>query len=189
MDTSENGDAVTAGALLLAAPMMLDPNFRRSVVLVCEHNHEGSFGLIVNRPLPFRSETLDEVLGENTTTIAFGGPVQPNTLHYVHRLPEAIPDAEPVANGIFWGGSFDHVRDAANVGILTDQQLRFFLGYAGWGPGQLQEEVDHRDWIVASLGLDLIFDVEADKLWSVAMRKLGGEYAVLANFPSDPRLN
>lgn len=181
--------SLAPGMMLAAAPMMLDPNFRRAVVLLCEHTDEGSFGLIVNRPLAIRSEELDEMLHGHATALSFGGPVQPTSLHYLHDLAALIPGSEMIHDGVHWGGDFDTVRSMAETSELGALDIRFFLGYAGWGPGQLESEVENHDWIPSPGRRDLIFDADSDESWSTLLAGLGGHYKLLANFPPDPRMN
>lgn len=186
------------GVLLVAPPTLGDPNFRRSVVLLCEHNEvEGSFGLSLGRPLE-QDITLRDALDLSEPaarlhaedfSLALGGPVQPETLHYLHRHPEAVPDATEVAEGIWWGGDFEHVQALLAEGEADTRSLRFFLGYAGWGVGQLRAEMDQGGWILAPPAPDLVFPESLDAFWRQMMRRMGGEYALLSNFPDDPRMN
>jgi putative transcriptional regulator len=180
---------LTPGVVLAAAPLMWDPNFRRSVILLCENNVEGSFGLIVNRPLPFHSRELDEMLSGQSPELAFGGPVQPTSLHYLHDESDSIPGASKIFGDVFWGGDFTFVQTLASTSRLVDLKIRFFLGYAGWGPGQLDAEVERNDWIVATPSYDLIFSTDTDEIWGAVLERLGGHYALMARFPADPRLN
>ena len=181
--------SLSPGVVLAAAPMMWDPNFRRSVILLCENNTEGSFGLIINRPLPFRSEELDQMLAGRSPDLFFGGPVQPTSLHYLHNESGAIPSAAKVIDGVFWGGDFSFVQSLVETAALQELRLRFFLGYAGWGPGQLDIEIERNDWIVADATPDLVFDLEADDIWGAVLERLGGHFALMSKFPADPRLN
>lgn len=177
------------GSLLLAPPMSLDPNFRRSVVLVCEHNEEGSFGLVLNRPIEL---TLSEVLedeGLPPQVLGLGGPVEQNTLHYLHSLGETVLDAIDVAPGIFWGGDFEMMKQSLRSGLASEANARLFLGYAGWSGGQLDEEIADGGWIVTVARADLVFGVQPELLWRAVLKSMGGEYAAIANFPDDPRLN
>jgi putative transcriptional regulator len=186
------------GTLLVAPPTLGDPNFRRSVVLLCEHSPaEGSFGLSLGRPLEqdlALSDVLDlgdpvaRLRGEDFP-LALGGPVQPETLHYLHRHPEAVPGATEVTEGVRWGGDFDDVKVLLADGEADAQSLRFFLGYAGWGAGQLRAELDQGGWILAPADVELVFPESLDAFWRQIMRRLGGEYALLSNFPDNPRMN
>lgn len=175
------------GTLLIAPPTVLDPNFFRTVVLLCEHSTNGSFGLILNRPIEVEIDILTGDLAGYEGELCFGGPVQPDTLHFLHRLD--VPDAEPVVDGIRWGGDFESVMSYHREQSLTDSTLKLFLGYSGWGAGQLHDEIQAGGWIVADADASAVFGEPARELWRKRLRKLGGEFAVLANFPIDPRLN
>jgi len=177
------------GALLVSAPMMEDPNFRRSVVLLCDHQPEtGSFGLILNQEIDAQLSDVIEGFFVYDPPLHLGGPVQRDTLHFVHRRSD-IPDGIDLPGGITWGGDFDTVRELAQEGTPSTDDLRFFVGYAGWSPGQLADEMDEEAWIVAPGAGELLFSAESDNLWRSVLRKMGGEYALLSTFPDDPRMN
>ena len=185
------------GVLLVAPPDLRDSNFSRTVALLCEHDREeGSFGLILNQNLDL---TLGDALdGEDSTStwtgadraLSLGGPVQPNTLHFLHRYSaERVPDAQRVFDGVQWGGNFATVKSLVQTGEAPPDELRFFLGYAGWGPGQLQSEIDRDGWLVLPGDEAAVFADHPDTLWRDLLRGMGGEYALLANYPEDPRMN
>ncbi len=179
-----------AGTLLLAPPTLRDPNFRRTVVLLCERNAHGSFGLILNRPIDLHlGEVLDE-LSAYGDPLSVGGPVQPDTLHFIHRYGEHVPEAVPLANDVYWGGSFEAIKALASSGEATARELRFFIGYAGWSPGQLEAELRAEGgWLRTPVTPPLAFPEDPAALWRTGMRHLGGEYALLSTFPDDPRMN
>jgi putative transcriptional regulator len=181
---------LSPGSLLISAPMMQDPNFRRTVVLICEHEPgEGTFGLTLNREIDVHlGDVLEDFVAYNPP-LYLGGPVQRETLHYIHTRPHDIPDGVSLPGDVTWGGNFETVQQIVKGGSASFDDLRFFLGYAGWGPGQLEAELDEEAWITAPGGADLIFDTDPDALWRTVLRRMGGEYAVLANFPDDPRMN
>ena len=184
-----DSDIVPApGVLLVAPPMMLDPNFWRAVVLLCEHGSAGSFGLILNRPLALElSDVMNDLEGENM--ISLGGPVQQDTLHFLHRHADQVSEAIPIVEGVHWGGDFEAIKTLVQTELVTPLDLRFFLGYAGWSPGQLEEEIEQGGWFLANAADVLIFAEEPRTLWRTVMRSMGGEFALLANFPDDPRMN
>lgn len=178
------------GVLLIAPPMLQDPNFRRSVVLLCEHNaDEGSFGLILNRPLDVQLSDVLEGFYAYDDTLSLGGPVQRNTLHFLHQCADLIPDSIELPRGVHWGGNFETVKALLQSGELPEDDVRFFVGYAGWSPGQLEEEIEAGGWILTEGTTESIFSIEPGKLWRTLLRRMGGEYAILANFPDDPRMN
>jgi len=180
--------APVPGDVLVAEPPMADPNFRRTVILLCEHTTEGSFGLVLNRPTGLSlAQATDEGLPFDAE-LWMGGPVQPDTLHYLHPYGD-LDGALPVIDDVFWGGDFEALRHGIEDGWLDAERVRFFVGYSGWGSGQLDAEVDENAWIVLTATADLVFADGDDALWRQILRQLGGEYALLSTFPDDPRLN
>ena len=177
------------GVLLVAPPMLHDPNFRRTVVLLCEHGEDGSFGLILNRPLSLQLEEVLEDFAGLDDTLCLGGPVQPNTLHYLHRLGNAVPDTTSISTGISWGGDFEVLKQRLRTEADRSEFFRFFLGYAGWSPGQLDDEIEQGGWFLTRAHEALVFHEDPDRLWRTVLRSMGAEYAMLANFPDDPRMN
>ncbi|MBN8707393.1 MAG: YqgE/AlgH family protein [Bacteroidetes bacterium] len=177
------------GTLLLAEPMLQDPNFKRTVILLCEHSETGSFGLVLNKELPL---LLNEVLPENDLPelpLFLGGPVQPDTLHVLHSAGEKITGAIEVAEGVWWGGEFEDIKTKLSLGLCNTTDFRFFLGYSGWAEEQLQDELDRGGWILGRCNSDYIFETEPEKLWRKILKDMGGEFAQLANYPENPHLN
>lgn len=186
---SKTPTRLATGVLLVAAPALEDPNFRRTVILLCEHGDQGSFGLVLNRPLTLTPGEVFESLDAVPHPIAYGGPVQPETMHFLHRLGDRLPDAVGVVHDIGWGGDFERLQALLEANPALAVRTRFFMGYAGWGEGQLGEEIDEGAWILAPAESGLVFPDAAETLWRRVLLALGGEYALLANFPEDPRLN
>lgn len=169
--------------------MIWDPNFRRTVILLCETSLQGSFGLIINRPISFESDEISALLNGQSPALFLGGPVQPDTLHYVHDLVGLIEGGTALGNGVIWGGDFESVQAMAMHLDIREQAIRFFLGYSGWGEGQLEDELARNDWIVAPLQRKFVFETAPEEMWSAVISSLGGEYKLFANFPADPRMN
>lgn len=177
-----------AGRLLIAEPFLTDPNFARSVILLCEHSDEGTVGFTLNRPT---EHTLGDLLPELYTpllTVFQGGPVQMDTLHMLHRTPGLFGGNE-VIPGVYWGGSYEALQDAVNANACQPLDLRLFVGYSGWQPGQLQKELQDGSWIVADVPGKLLFDTDTDELWRSAIDSLGRDFAYLKNMPLNPQLN
>ena len=176
------------GQLLVAGPALLDPNFWRTVVLVVEHNDEGALGLVLNRP----SETsvaeavpqLESLL-DPEEPLFIGGPVQPSAVIVLAEFEEAT-DAALLAFddvGVLGRGpSADELTAGLRAG-------RAFLGHAGWGPGQLDGELERGDWILDPARREDAFSTEARGLWSEVLTRKGGSYALVARMPADPSLN
>jgi putative transcriptional regulator len=185
---SETSHQLAPGMLLVAHPMLGDPNFRRSVVLICEHSADGSFGLILNRPLDLAlSDVVDGLSGDDL--LSLGGPVQQDSLHFLHRHDDVLEGAIPVMDGVHWGGDFETVKTLVWAEQASPRDLRFFIGYAGWSAGQLEDEVGEGGWFLAPATDDLVFADAPKHLWRTVLRRMGGEYALLVNFPDDPRMN
>jgi putative transcriptional regulator len=178
-----------AGTLLISPPVQSDINFRRTVVLLCEHSENGSFGLILNRSLALVMEQIFEDLPGYSEEIGWGGPVQPETLHFIHRIPDLINGGAEVHPGVYWGGDFEQVKSGIRSGEIDPNDIRFFLGYSGWSSGQLANEVEHGGWILANSDEDTVFDTAETVVWRQSLRQLGGTYAILANYPEYPTLN
>ena len=186
-----NKNSVPAkGDLLISEPFLADANFERSVILLCEHNEEGSLGFVLNKPSTLTlSDALDEVSGSEEV-LHTGGPVQQNTLHFVHRIPQLMEQADDLGNGIYWGGDYEALLSLINTRQLLAEDIKFFAGYSGWAPQQLTHELVEEAWIVYhGASAQQIFDMPANQLWREVLRSMGGEYKAIANYPIDPRLN
>lgn len=181
---------LSKGDLLLSEPFLNDGNFERSVILMCEHNEEGSLGFVLNKPsLLTLEDVLDEVSGFEQLLYT-GGPVQQNTLHFVHRLPQLVGGADGLGENIFWGGDYDQLLMMINTRQVESDYIRFFVGYSGWSPGQLAAELEQDAWIVYKQAtVAQVFDVPPERLWQEVLRTMGGRYHMFSNYPIDPRLN
>jgi putative transcriptional regulator len=177
------------GRLLISEPFLEDPNFKRTVVLLCDHNEEGSFGFVLNRALDLRVGDFMDDVPDTDAIVSFGGPVQNDGLFYIHTLGERIPNSIPVMNGLFMGGDFESLRELLGTGEANRTNVRFFVGYSGWGSGQLEGEMEANSWIVAKSDVPTIMKADSEEAWGDILRSMGKRYSVLANFPDDPSLN
>jgi putative transcriptional regulator len=170
---------LTTPVLLMAMPQVLDPFFHRSVVLLLHHEAEGSLGFIVNRPTGIK---VSEILkgmdvqwgGQDGTVAYFGGPVQPNlgTVLFAPVLPDG--DDQDTATQIVPGVALtQHIGDLSRLAEEPTDRFRLLLGYAGWGEGQLMDEILRNDWLTAPVDGDLIFAPDPDQLWAAALRSVG----------------
>ncbi len=182
------------GSLLISQPFLGDPNFERSVVLVCrDARADGTFGLVLNRRTGNTlTDVLDLPLGELSPAagvpLYVGGPVEPNTLHVLHQRAD-VPGATDLGEGVYWGGDFEVVLDLLISGELGHDAVRLFVGYAGWGAGQLAAEMERGSWITHPANAGKVFTLTTDAFWRDILREKGGRYKALANYPIDPRLN
>jgi putative transcriptional regulator len=177
------------GRLLISEPFLPDPTFERTVVLLCEHNEEGSFGFVLNKPSILKVSEVMEDLTEMENLVYVGGPVQQDTLHFIHRNA-TLENAVEIVEHIYWGGAFENLMLQIETRQISDKDIRFFLGYSGWGPGQLDTELDQDSWIVCDYVTDqLLFDTGPDVMWRKALENMGGRFSMYSNYPVDPRLN
>lgn len=177
------------GVLLIADPFLKDPNFMRTVVLLTEHKDEGTIGFVLNRQF---KNTLDELLPEvegHQLPVYYGGPVQMNTIHFLHRYPDEITGGVEVMKGVYWGGDFEAVIDLINSGNADPDKIRFYIGYSGWSTGQLSSEIEEKTWLTVEAARSLVFHQDAEEIWKDSLKHLGGEYEMMINFPIDPQLN
>lgn len=168
---------------------MEDDNFQRSVILLVEHGPQGSMGFILNRQLKYVLADIIEDLPGQHTPVFLGGPVDPNSLHYVHRLGHLIPESREVMDGLYWGGDFDTVRKLIVSKSVQEEDILFFVGYSGWGPGQLQNELRRKSWIIAPENTEFVFQEDHQHLWQSLLRSMGTKYQIISNYPTDPMLN
>jgi putative transcriptional regulator len=175
------------GQLLIASPGLLDPNFRRTVVLITEHNEEGAAGLVLNRPSEAEvSELVPQLedLVDDGDHVWMGGPVQQNA---VLVLGEFL-DPDDAAVPLFGSLGFPSLDEPEDVVPLTTRR-RIFAGYAGWGSGQLEDELAREDWILEPAINDDAFTEAPDELWADVLRRKGGIYELVARMPPDPSVN
>jgi putative transcriptional regulator len=182
-------DVITPGIFLISDPFLKDPNFMRTVVLLCEHQTEGSFGFVLNKAS--ENELGDLIKGaEGIDFPVFeGGPVQKNSLHFIHQRPDVIEGGVEVIDGIFWGGDFELVLELIRSKQVDENDIRFFLGYSGWGEGQLDLELADKSWITREANRKMVFTQNTQQIWKAALKDLGGEYSRMINYPIDPQLN
>lgn len=178
------------GHLLIAEPSTVgDNSFNRSVVLLAEHNEDGSVGFILNKPLNYSiCDLVPEINAE--FKVYNGGPVEQDNLYFIHNVPDIIPNSIEIANGIYWGGDFETTKNLINNGKITKNNIRFFLGYSGWETAQLDSELKENSWIVAENKLkNKILSKSSQHFWKEQIIEQGGEYVLFSNSPSDPMLN
>lgn len=181
---------IKAGQLLLAEPFMLDPNFKRSVVLLCEHEHErGSLGFILNKPLNMEITELIADFPEFTSEVFFGGPVATDTIHYLHTAGDLLEDSVEIYKGVYWGGSFEKLKFLIESKLVKNTDIRFYVGYSGWSELQLSEELALGSWVIADMDSNYMFRNSDQELWKLVMSNKGNSYEVIAQMNESHRLN
>ncbi len=178
------------GKLLIAEPTLTgDVSFNRSVVLLAEHNHEGSVGFILNKPLEYN---INDLVSEISIPFQVynGGPVEQDNLYFIHKVPHLIENSTEISNGIYWGGDFEKTIDLINSEVISEEDIRFFLGYSGWASLQLDQELSSKSWVVVRNDYDSsLIQKSSEAFWKEKMIELGGNYLLWSNAPENPNLN
>jgi putative transcriptional regulator len=175
-----------AGKLLISSPSLVDPNFRRTVVLMTHHDEEGAVGRVLSRPAEMRIEEAVPDLGDlpyADEVLYLGGPVQPEAVVVLVELDEPIEEAEPIVGGVVY------MPPDADPEELRASRARVFAGYSGWGPGQLEAELEEPAWIVAPALPADVFATDPDELWRTVLNRKGGRFSLMTSMPFDPGLN
>jgi len=188
--TVDNRINPTKGKLLLSEPFLQDEYFSRSVVLLCEHNDEGSFGFVLNNYLDIDLHEVSTNFPNIPAKVSLGGPVKNQNLYFIHTLGDLIPESSLICESIYIGGDFEVLSEKLMNDPSLLKHVRFFLGYSGWNHGQLQGELDEKSWLVLDkFDTQEIMDTEYENIWKELMSKQGGKYQMMSKFPLDPRLN
>jgi putative transcriptional regulator len=178
------------GYLLVAEPSIIgDLSFNRSVILLADHNEDGSVGFIMNKPLKY---TINNLIPEINASFKIfnGGPVEQDNLYFIHNIPELIPNSVEISNGIYWGGDFESTKELINKGEIKKENIRFFLGYTGWDEHQLEKEMESNSWIITRNSYEnKIIAKSTTHFWKEQILELGGEYLIWSNAPENPYLN
>jgi putative transcriptional regulator len=177
------------GTILISEPFLWDYYFKRSVVLLAEHNEEGTFGVIINKPIKAKFNEVVKDFPDFQSKVYLGGPVQSDSLFFIHTLGEQIDNSIEIIPGIYWGGDIERIREMIVLNMILPAQIRFFVGYSGWAPKQLNEELGRNSWLVSHISSHDVLSASPSTLWNRALRRLGKEYAHWNNFPDDPSLN
>lgn len=180
----------TKGKLLVSEPFMMDGNFKRSVVLLCDHTvDDGTVGFILNKPIDMKIEELVGDFPEIEAQVYYGGPVANDTLHYVHNVGDILDNSIEVSNGVYWGGDFDKLKFLIKSGLIMPDNIRFFLGYSGWSSGQLEAEMEIGSWVIANMDPNYIFKLSPKKLWEAILKNKGNVFSVISQVPDSNILN
>lgn len=183
----QNKETAKKGRLLISDPFLDDHYFGRSVVLLCEHNQEGSFGFVLNKYIDLDLRKLDEKFPNIATRLSVGGPMSKENLFFIHCLGTEINGATLIAPGIYYGGDFDELSKKLVLNPSLSNQVRFFIGYSGWSIGQLTEELIEKSWIsVSNIPLEMIFNTSDEKLWANCLELQSDRFKMMSKFPINP---
>ena len=179
-----------SGKLLIAEPSVFrDHNFHRAIVIMAEKKDSGFLGFIINKPLSYNIKDVLPEVGVNFP-LYNGGPVEQDNLFFIHNAGHLIPGSIRIDNKLYWGGEFEKVIALVKGGILSNKDIRFFLGYSGWSKGQLQQEIVAKSWVVIKNPFaGKILSHKTERLWKEQMMALGGNYVIWSNTPENPYHN
>lgn len=178
------------GKLLISEPFMLDSTFERSVILLCEHNNNGSMGFVLNHQSHLNVENILYQITKTDFPLYIGGPVERSTLFFIHKAYDRLESGIHIVDDIYLGGDFDKLVSLIENNLIDNEEVKFFLGYSGWDPEQLNQEIQGNSWAVQNtFDSSLLFIEDGEDLWKTALIQSGPRYAHVANFPKSPNLN
>jgi putative transcriptional regulator len=176
------------GRVLISEPFASDTFFSRSVVLLTEHDEEGTIGFILNKPIKKILSEISSEFGSFDAPVFLGGPVNRDNIYYIHTLGNKLPDSIEIADDLFWGGNFNVLKDLISKGKIKSNEIRFFVGYSGWEKDQLNDEIINDSWLISDVEAQTVMEAN-DEIWKKLVYKLGTKYRVWTNFPENPNFN
>lgn len=176
------------GSILISEPSLRDFYFRQSVILLAEHNDEGTFGVIVNKPIETSLKNIIKGFSGYNLPVYLGGPVKTDSIFFIHTR-EDVDESLPIMQGLYWGGNLDTIKKMLKNKVMSPREIRFFVGYSGWSPNQLDRELKEKSWVLSQTTVPEIINDHPEKLWSNYLKNMGQDYAIWANFPADPTFN
>jgi putative transcriptional regulator len=178
------------GKVLLSDPFMVDDYFQRSVVYLCEHTKEGSFGFVLNNFMDINLNELNPNFPSMEIKMSLGGPVETDNMYFIHSLGKELNDSLILSGDIYIGGDFEQLYSTLTEEHIKENKIRFFLGYSGWAAGQLDQEIQENAWVVANVeDTNDVMDINKNEIWKYFMTKLGDKYKLISKFPINPNEN
>jgi putative transcriptional regulator len=185
-----NKQKAVQGCVLLSDPFTQDPYFSRSAILLCRHNKKETFGFVLTNYIEIDLHKLDENMPEIITKISFGGPVEKDNLFYIHTFGKEIEGAEKIMDTLYFGGDYEMLFELIKADPKRINEVRFFIGYAGWDFDQLNNEMKDHSWIaVTNISEKEILSTSSDHFWKDCMTKQGSKFEMISNFPLNPNEN
>lgn len=184
-----NHVAPKQGSILIAEPFLAGSYFNRSIIILASFSESGAVGFILNKKVDFPVEDIFVDFPDFDSEIHIGGPVGTDSVYFIHTLGDAIPESIHIFENLYWGGDFEVLKTQIKLGLVNSSQVRFFLGYSGWEPGQLEEEIKENSWLVTNIPQDELMNINENTMWADTVRSMGGKYKMWENFPENPSLN
>ena len=186
----ENNDEPQPGSILISEPFLSDDYFSRSLIFLCDHNEDGSFGFVLNKYVENSISDFVPDFPEVDSKVSLGGPVDTSNLFYIHSFGDEIPNSIPCSKDLFIGGDFKRLKELLQADNENTKKVRFFIGYSGWNKSQLTHELKEKSWLVLNgISKGQILDTSNDDIWKDTMEKLGGKFKVMSKFPINPSDN
>jgi putative transcriptional regulator len=176
------------GSILISEPSLRDFYFKQSVILLAEHNEEGTFGVIINKPIEARLKDIIKGFAGYNLPVYLGGPVKTDSIFFIHTRDD-VAESLPIMQGLYWGGDLDRIRELLKARVMAPKEIRFFVGYSGWSPNQLDREIREKSWVLSQTTVKEVISNQPEQLWSNYLKNMGSDYAIWANFPADPTFN
>ena len=177
------------GDVLISEPFMNDFYFRRSVILLIDHNEEGSLGVIFNKRLTIPFNEIVQGFPEFNADVYLGGPVETDRIFFIHTVGEMIPDSHLISNGLYWSGNISVLKSMIKMDLIKPHEVRFYVGYAGWDGGQLRNELKANTWVVGRFTAKQLLRTMPGKMWSDFVKQIGKRYTLWDKFPVNPSDN
>lgn len=178
------------GQVLIAEPFMADPNFKKTVVALCDYSYkEGAVGFILNRPTNLRMDEVMIEFPEFDSFINYGGPVANDTIHYIHRVGDLVEGSKEIIKGLYWGGDFKKLKFLIANEVIKPFDIKFFIGYSGWSYDQLEEEIGINSWVIDEMDINYPFLNNSVDLWQTCLHNIGNNFSVLADMADSVSLN
>lgn len=177
------------GAILLADPALEELYFHRASILITEHDKEGTVGFVLNKEMDISLGQAVEDFKGLDIPVYLGGPVGKENMYYIHTAGRLVPNSIEIKPGLFFGGDYNIIKKLILSGNLKSNEIKFFIGYSGWTPGQLDKEMDKNSWFVSHCKMEYVFSKDSKNLWKKMLTEMGTDFALIANFPEDPSLN
>ncbi len=180
------------GSLLIANPVLPDPNFSRTVILLCNHNDQGSFGLVINRSTQLKAPDLFssiDILKSYNAKIYTGGPVSQSMVFYLYRSSRNVIDLDEICSGVYLGNNLESLESLYLDIENPEENIRFYLGYSGWSEGQLDGEMEQNSWLIQNANEQFVFLDSENLIWPKAVNSLGEKYQYLTKAPVNPQWN
>ncbi len=183
----KNNIKPSSGCILLSDPFLNEDFFRRSVILLCEHSSDGSFGFVLNNLLDIDLHEIDQDFPNIKAVISVGGPVETESLFYIHSFGSIIAESTPINDELSIGGNFEQIKSLLNEDVNNRFKIRFFLGYSGWDKLQLAREMNENSWIVATnISNEEILAIPKKDFWQMCIEKQGDRFKTISKFPINP---